>query len=75
MNALPCQHDGVRGCCCKRELHGGRQAAARHAVESADSVPPALSAEGVRAGARAARASLAEWALPLPAPVGQHSRL
>jgi len=72
---LPVCRRRSQAVCSIRETHGVRQAAARHAVESVDSVPPALSAEGVRAGARAARASLAEWALPLSAPGGPHSRL
>ena len=47
------------------------QAAARCAVESADSVPAALSAERVRADARLALASLTEWALPLTHPMSK----
>lgn len=53
-----------------KRLRGGvLQAAARCAVESADSVPAALSGERVRTDARLALASLTEWALPLAHPV------
>ena len=47
------------------------QAAARCAVESAASVPAALSGERVRMDARLALASLTEWALPLAHPVSK----